>query len=419
MSSVSAGVGGGCRGVRQMLWPGPAIVVLAGVSLAGCGAGERAASGPVVRDSAGVVIVENMAPLRGGEGVVVISAAPLLEIGVLEGEEAYQFNGIAGALRLSDGRIVVANRGTSELRYYDARGRHLRSVGGKGGGPGEFQYIDVPLRLAGDSLLVGERAASRISLFTAAGDFATSYGVRAPVGVLADGTLVGRRTLRSPGDQVRSGLLRDAEALVRHTRSGEELDTLGVVRGSERHLHIEQSGGTITSIEISTPLFSRSQQLAVGPDRVYAGSADSFEVEVYRPGHGLERLVRVVRPARPVTPAVLEAKKREELEAAPDAERRRGVERRFAELSPPEFLPAYSGFRLDDTGVLWVEEYRAPGEAEPRWQLFDGEGRWLTTVVTPERLRVLEIGVDYLLGVWRDELDVEYLRLYGLVRREG
>jgi hypothetical protein len=393
-------------------------LVLAGLFLAGCGAGERLADGPVVRDSAGVVIVENSAPLHGGGGVLVLSSAPLVEIGVLEGEEAYQLNGVAGALRLRDGRIVVANRGTSELRFYDVGGRHLRSVGGKGGGPGEFQYIGEPLRLAGDSLLVGERAAARLSLFSAAGDFVISHGTRTPVGVLADGTLVGRRTLRAPGDQLQSGLLREAEALVRHTRAGEELDTLGVVRGSERHLHLEQSGGTIESISISTPLFGRTQQLVVGPDRVYAGSADSFEVEVYRPEHGLERLIRVMRPSRPVTPAVLAAKKREELAAAPDAARRQGVERRFAELTPPEFLPAYSVLQLDAAGLLWVEEYRAPGEVEPRWQLFDSEGRWLTTVETPVRFRVLDIGVDYLLGVWRDELDVEYVHLYGLERRD-
>jgi hypothetical protein len=371
----------------------------------------------VVRDSAGVVIVENSAPVRGGAGVVVVSGAPLVEIGVLEGEEAYQLNGVAGALRLSDGRIVVANRGTSELRFYDAAGRHLRSVGGKGGGPGEFQFMGAPLRMVGDSLLVGERAASRLSLFSAAGDFLTSYAPRAPVGVLADGTLVGRRTLRAPGDRVQSGLLREPEALIRQTRAGAELDTLGVVRGSERFLQIEQSGGAIESIAVSTPLFGRSQQLAVGPDRVYAGSADGYEIEVYRPGLGLERLIRLARPPREVTPAVVEAKKREELEAAPGAEGRRDVERRFAQLMPPEYLPAYSELRVDALGLLWVEEYRAPGEVEPRWQLFDPEGRWLTAVVTPERFRVLDIGEDYLLGVWRDELDVEYLRLYGLERR--
>jgi hypothetical protein len=392
-------------------------VLAIAVLLTGCGAGEVSSSGPVVRDSAGVVIVENAAPLRGGAGAVVVGEGPLLEIGVVEGEEAYQFNGIRGALRLADGRLVVANGGTAELRFYDARGRHLRSVGGKGGGPGEFQFMGAPLRLPGDSLLVGERVAPRLSLFTPEGGFVTTYPSREPLGVLSDGTLVGRRTLRAPGESVQSGLLREREALVRSTRAGEELDTLGVVPGSERHVHIEQSGGAITSIEVSVPSFAKSQQIAVGPDRVYAGSAESYEVEVYHPGLGLERLIRVSVPPGAVTPAMVEALRREQLGESPNEEHRRSVERRFAQFEAPEFLPSYNGFRLDAAGVLWVEEYLAPGEDEPRWQLFDGEGRWLTTVAMPARFRVLEIGEDYLLGVWRDEFDVEYLRLYGLERR--
>ena len=38
------------------------------------------------------------------------------------------------------------------------------------------------------------------------------------------------------------------------------------------------------------------------------------------------------------------------------------------------------------------------------------------TVRTPAELRVLDIGADWLLGVWQDELDVEYVREYGLIK---
>jgi hypothetical protein len=36
-------------------------------------------------------------------------------------------------------------------------------------------------------------------------------------------------------------------------------------------------------------------------------------------------------------------------------------------------------------------------------------------VRTPADLRVFAIGRDWLLGVWQDELDVEYVRAYGLI----
>ena len=53
-----------------------------------------------------------------------------------------------GAIRLSDGRIVIANRMTHEIRYFDSTGTWIRSSGRKGQGPGEFSdpfYIQ-PLR---------------------------------------------------------------------------------------------------------------------------------------------------------------------------------------------------------------------------------------------------------------------------------
>ncbi|MGW8266986.1 MAG: hypothetical protein ACWGSQ_11490 [Longimicrobiales bacterium] len=47
-----------------------------------------------------------------------LSEAPILEIGVREGEEAYQFFRVGGSVRLADGRIVVANTGARELRVF-------------------------------------------------------------------------------------------------------------------------------------------------------------------------------------------------------------------------------------------------------------------------------------------------------------
>ncbi len=44
-------------------------------------------------------------------------------------------------VRLGDGRIVAANSGMLEIRYYDPEGRHLLTVGRNGEGHGEFRTI--------------------------------------------------------------------------------------------------------------------------------------------------------------------------------------------------------------------------------------------------------------------------------------
>ncbi len=51
------------------------------------------------------------------------------------------------------------------------------------------------------------------------------------------------------------------------------------------------------------------------------------------------------------------------------------------------------------------------------WSVFSTEGRLLGTLETPEHLQVRQIGVDFILGIWTDELDVSYVRVYTLERR--
>ena len=50
------------------------------------------------------------------------------------------------------------------------------------------------------------------------------------------------------------------------------------------------------------------------------------------------------------------------------------------------------------------------------WDILDPEGRWLGTIQTPTRLTIFEIGSDYVLGRYRDELDIEKVRLHTLHR---
>lgn len=52
----------------------------------------------------------------------------------------------------------------------------------------------------------------------------------------------------------------------------------------------------------------------------------------------------------------------------------------------------------------------------PPTLLFDPEGEVQGVVWTPPGLEVESIGEDFILGVWLDEFDVEYVRRYGLRR---
>ncbi|MFC1662146.1 6-bladed beta-propeller, partial [Gemmatimonadota bacterium] len=94
-----------------------------------------------VRDSAGVEIVESHAPLwEAGVGWQV-GPEPLVRIGVVEGDPAYQLHQVVGVVRFGDGTIAVADGGSYEVRMFSTEGQYLRTVGREGGGPGEFKGI--------------------------------------------------------------------------------------------------------------------------------------------------------------------------------------------------------------------------------------------------------------------------------------
>ena len=48
------------------------------------------------------------------------------------------------------------------------------------------------------------------------------------------------------------------------------------------------------------------------------------------------------------------------------------------------------------------------------WDVFDRDGVWVTTLFTPPGFWPRWFGRDRVAGVWRDELGVDYVRVYSL-----
>src|SRR5687768_6424747 len=93
-----------------------ALVLLATL---GCSGSESPGGGVKVTDSAGVVVVTHRANLR-DTSLIAIDKEPQVRIGGDSPDPRYVLEDFRGAVRLSDGRIVVALRRTQELRYYDS-----------------------------------------------------------------------------------------------------------------------------------------------------------------------------------------------------------------------------------------------------------------------------------------------------------
>lgn len=404
----------------------PLVAIAAALSSA-CSSGDAGPSVAVtVRDSAGVTIVENAGEpsLEGGGWSV--GAEPVLSIGTFQGDTLQQLYRVQGAARLSDGRIVVANAGSGEIRVYGPDGAFGGSHGGRGRGPGEFQFPALAGVLGGDTLVVTDYQLRRISLIHAADGHLRSSavdeeagGALFPHGILDNRTVVvgGGFYFSSDDDtQLSNGYVRPPTSYLALELDGSLARDFGELPGSEFFMNVSQSGGGTMMFARLIP-FGKSPREAVSRDRFFYGSGDTWEVRAFDSRGDLVRIIRRDREPRPVTAEDLDAHLQERLDEAEDEDARASVRRSHAEMPTPELMPAFGSLVADTEGHLWVERFRGPGEGgSPRYDVFDGEGRLVASVEMPVDMEILEIGGNYLLGLYRDELEVEYVRMYPLTR---
>lgn len=88
-----------------------------------------------------------------------------------EADDATGFSDIRGLLVDAKGNIWVLEASTQEIRVFDPQGKHLRNIGRKGQGPGEFIYADG-MAMAPDGLIwVHDPKNGRFSIFNQDGKF--------------------------------------------------------------------------------------------------------------------------------------------------------------------------------------------------------------------------------------------------------
>ena len=143
-----------------------------------------------------------------------VSDEPRLQIGSANDGESALYR-VTAAVRLRDGRIVVANAGTRELKFFDSSGVHLASTGQRGDGPGDFEHLGRIGALEDGRVAVMDMLLGRVSVFSADGVHERTYRVSRGLGeagsriemygFLANGTLVGLQEVVGEGTEARYG----------------------------------------------------------------------------------------------------------------------------------------------------------------------------------------------------------------------
>ena len=398
----------------------PALLLIFGAACGGDGQQPQARS-TTVRDSAGIEIVESARPLWSDSDGWRVESAPVLDLSASGSGPNHEFFRVRGMRRLSDGSLAVANGGSSEVRLYSAEGSHIASLGGEGDGPGEFRAI-VGLDNAGDSVIVLD-ANGRVTFFAPDLALLGTYSVPLPSGAiaesnavvhLANGEIVIETRIRFMfGYEGESAMLRQPGGLFRVDAAGGTVDSIGVTAGNEVFMHRNSGGGAFAGI----PLFGRDAFVATHAGRIFLGDAVDMQVEEVTADGGLARILRIPGYPLELSADVFEREREARLPDDP-AEVRPMTLEFFQDMPVPDRRPAYADVKVDPTGAIWLRPFLAPSEGDgpETWQVLGPDGAWLGGVEIPADFSVMQIGMDFVLGVYRDELDVEHPRMLGLNR---
>jgi hypothetical protein len=386
--------------------------------LAGACGGSSGSGEPVVTDSAGVAIVTNAAPAPGRIDGWRVEPEPLLDVGSDESGPAGVFERVAGLILLPDGGLVAGDEGAGEIRAFGPDGALRWRTGRSGDGPGEFRLLASLGAGPADSIWVFDFGNRRFTLLDTSGALARTFdigvSISAPsaVGRLADGRFVLREMWglpRGKGPQV-TGMERDPAAIVALAADGTRLDTIAMYPGREVYVTVENGRGVM-----STPLFARNTSVAVGDDRVLIGDQAAFAIDVLGADGAKRRSVRMSGLDLAIDGDVIRRTTDALLEHLPAAERE--DRRRLLESLPgPPTMPAFGRILVAPSGDIWVSQH-APASLDPAaWTVFDADGRLLAVVAMPNRFQLEAVRGDRIAGVWRDEYDVEHVRVHTLSR---
>lgn len=376
--------------------------------------GSDAARDTVVRDSAGVRIVENTRPTA---ATIALEPRPQIDIGPAAGVQGEFIGTPISAVRQRDGTIAVAAWITTEFQLFDSTGAWRQTVGRSGEGPGEFDVLGFLFLGPGDSLITFEPAVRRVQRWTPDGQFVARDELTPPrgrpagwlAGVFADGTLL-LTTSRPDPTRTTNTTMGGTVLLQGVALEGPRWDSLLTYREARTLRHIQHPDWGYAQ-----PLFEPVPSVAVRGSRLAFATGERFEIELRNARGELTMLLRRDAPERVVSAAerarAIEAwvgQRRDTLRTLM-LPRLRSVDDRRAR-------PAISSVHLTEDGGVWAV-YGDPTLREAvRASVFDAAGRWLADVVLPSGFEIAQVDADGVLGVTVDGEGFRHIQFYRVMK---
>lgn len=366
-------------------------------------------------------------------------------IGELDGEDAYTFGGINELEVAPDGRIYVFDNQVPALREYDTAGRHVRTIGRKGKGPGEYEQANGVAVHRDGRVVLWDAGTAHINVYAPDGRFLSAWPLPGGAGFYTSGAVFvdtagntyARTRIADPPKEnaAGSGRMFGTTGLVKWDRDGRIVDSLAPPPEAVQPQTIvaTQKGGTSMSF---VPFSPRSVWAWSPLGYFISARTDRYAVTV-APPDGPPR--RIERDAVAVPVASDERAAYEERSTA--SMRMTDPTWRWSGPGVPGEKPPIGSVSAADDGRIWVLVAQ-PGERIPddelppapsvavgdrprmppqRWRdpivydVFEPDGRYLGRVPAPPRTSFRTMRGDHIWGVQRDSLDVEQVVRFRVV----
>ena len=327
------------------------------------------------------------------------------------GDGGAPFSRIRGVIRLTDGRIVVAEDSGPRLLWLSSDGA-LRATAGPVIADSGLVSVWPVGRLPGDAVVVWDAVTARLSVFAADGGLSHSYRLPddseaiTPWRVLPDGSLlatVSHEMKASPD----GAAVRDTTVLWSLDPATGERQEILRTPGA---LWVFRPSGAQRVPYTGNPVFDID-----GDDIIVSAGSDPVIERWTRTGRLLERMSDGREPLR-VSPA-MQARYRE----------RRLRELRDPAVAPillgdmaawpwPEYAMAWDRLLVAEDGRIWVRGYETDRRQAAVWTVFDRSAGVIARTRTPPGFELMVVTGDLLLGVGAEEAGPEHVQAYRIER---
>jgi len=298
-----------------------------------------------------------------------------LSIGVADGDEAYMLNRPQDIHVSEDGTIYILDWSDVCIKVFDSTGKYLQTIGRKGQGPGEFEFLTYMALSSDGRIFIMDSVNRRIVVFAINGESLNGFRM--------EGTLRQMKTDDLNRLYFEKRIREESAEELPITEDFQELDvTVQIYRvdaDGEGMFHLGDFIGEKDRLKRTGPegVMSVGSQYNIvwEVDRnglLYIGLNDEYKIDVLdQEGN---KILTFEREYQPVT-----------------------LVRQLDELVRKFVMPAFDprlAWEFDDEGNLWVS-YFSENEDEVVYDVFSPEGIYIKQVILPHMVREFKNGKVY------------------------